>query len=58
VIKDNGYNLDIKNPHTVDFEHRDVEEMLGEYANLLADLGETRNSLKRELMTALGCEFV
>ena len=58
VIKDNGYNLDIKNPHTVDFEHRDVAEMLEEYANLLADLGETRNSLKRELMTALGGEFV
>ncbi|WP_016950872.1 class I SAM-dependent DNA methyltransferase [Anabaena sp. PCC 7108] len=58
VIKDNGYNLDIKNPHTVDFEHRDVEEMLEEYASLLDDLGETRNSLKRELMTALGGEFV
>ena len=54
VIKDNGYNLDIKNPHTVDFEHRDVAEMLEEYANLLADLGDTRNSLKLELMTALG----
>jgi type I restriction enzyme M protein len=58
VIKDNGYNLDIKNPHTVDFEHRDVAEMLEEYANLLADLGDTRNSLKLELMTALGGEFV
>jgi type I restriction enzyme M protein len=58
VIKDNGYNLDIKNPHTVDFEHRDVAEMLEEYASLLDDLGETRNSLKRELMTALGGEFV
>ena len=58
VIKDNGYNLDIKNPHTVDFEHRDVEDMLEEYASLLADLGDTRNSLKRELMTALGGEFV
>ncbi|MTJ18639.1 MULTISPECIES: class I SAM-dependent DNA methyltransferase [unclassified Dolichospermum] len=58
VIKDNGYNLDIKNPHTVDFEHRDVAEMLEEYASLLDDLGETRNSLKQELMTALGGEFV
>ncbi|MBO1051242.1 MAG: SAM-dependent DNA methyltransferase [Dolichospermum sp. DET73] len=58
VIKDNGYNLDIKNPHTVDFEHRDVEDMLEEYASLLADLGDTRNSLKLELMTALGGEFV
>jgi type I restriction enzyme M protein len=58
VIKDNGYNLDIKNPHTVDFEHRDVEDMLEEYESLLADLGDTRNSLKLELMTALGGEFV
>ncbi len=58
VIKDSGYNLDIKNPHTVDFEHRDVEDMLEEYKNLLADLSETRNSLKQELMAALGGEGV
>jgi type I restriction enzyme M protein len=58
VIKDNGYNLDIKNPHTVDFEHRNVEDMLEEYAILLADLGDTRNSLKQELITALGREGV
>jgi hypothetical protein len=32
--------------------------MLEEYASLVADLGDTRNSLKRELMTALGGEFV
>ncbi len=58
VIKDNGYNLDIKNPHTVDFEHRNVEDMLEEYQSLLADLGDTRNSLKRELMTALGGQLL
>lgn len=58
VIKDNGYNLDIKNPHTVDFEHRNVEDMLEEYESLLADLGDIRNSLKQELMTALGGELL
>jgi hypothetical protein len=32
--------------------------MLEEYAILLADLGDTRNSLKQELITALGREGV
>ena len=53
-IKANGYNLDIKNPHKIDAKHSDLEEMLAEYQQLLADLGQTRNTLKQELMNALG----
>jgi type I restriction enzyme M protein len=57
-IKNNNYNLDIKNPHKIDVEHGDLEEMLVEYQQLLDELGETRLTLKEELMTALGGESV
>lgn len=53
-IKANGYNLDIKNPHKTDASHGDFEEMLAEYQQLITDLGQTRNTLKQELMNALG----
>ena len=53
-IKANGYNLDSKNPHKINADHGDFEEMLAEYQQLIADLGQTRNTLKQELMKALG----
>ncbi len=52
-IKANGYNLDSKNPHKINADHGDIEEMLAEYQQLMADLGKTRNTLKQELMNAL-----
>lgn len=52
-IKANGYNLDIKNPNTVEDDHGDPEELLAEYKTLLASVAETREKLKRELMDAL-----
>lgn len=55
-IKANNYNLDIKNPHRIDAEHGDLEEMLTDYQQLLAELSQTRNTLKQELMAALGAE--
>ena len=39
-IKANNYNLDIKNPHRVDAEHADLDEMLKDYQTLMA-LGNT-----------------
>lgn len=57
-IKANNYNLDIKNPHRIDAEHGDLEEMLAGYQQLLAELSQTRNTLKQELMAALGSEEV
>lgn len=53
-IKANGYNLDIKNPHKIDADQGDLEDMLAEYQQLIAELGHTRNTLKQELMNALG----
>lgn len=45
-IKANGYNLDIKNPHKTITNQGDLEEMLAEYQQLLAEVGQTRNTLK------------
>ena len=53
-IKEGGYNLDIKNPNTVEDELGDPEELLAEYKTLLHEVAETREALKRELMDALG----
>ena len=52
-IKANGYNLDVKNPYREKEKHRDLETMLVEYQELMADVSETRNLLKAELMVAL-----
>jgi hypothetical protein len=47
------YNLDVKNPHTVDDAHRDPAELLAEYQNAQAAVAEVREKLRRELETAL-----
>jgi type I restriction enzyme M protein len=52
-IKANNYNLDIKNPNKVDEEHGDPVELLAKYKKLMAEVAETRDSLKQELMAAL-----
>ena len=48
-----GYNLDVKNPHTVDAAHRDPTELLAEYQKAQAAVAEVREKLRRELETAL-----
>jgi type I restriction enzyme M protein len=52
-IKSNNYNLDIKNPHTVDASHGDPEELLAQHKKLEGELEKTRTTLKNELMSAL-----
>jgi len=52
-IRANNYNLDIKNPHEAEVSHVDFEDLLADYALLMADLSETRNALKQELMESL-----
>lgn len=52
-IKDNGYNLDIKNPHNADTGPGDVDQLLPEYEKLLTQIAETRAALKGELRDAL-----
>jgi type I restriction enzyme M protein len=52
-IKAKNYNLDIKNPNTVDFAHRDPDELLDEYKQVLFELSVKRNELKQQLSSAL-----
>ena len=47
------YNLDIKNPHAVDADHGEPEELLAAYRQLLSDIATTRDTLRQELITAL-----
>jgi type I restriction enzyme M protein len=53
-IVDNGYNLDIKNPHNADTGPGDPDIILADYQKLLCQIAETRNRLRDELMAALG----
>lgn len=50
----NNYNLDIKNPHVVDENHGDPEDLLNDYLQLEKEAMNTRNNLKKELMASLG----
>lgn len=52
-IAANGYNLDIKNPHSSDAGPGNVDELLPEYEKLLKQIAETRAALKAELKEAL-----
>jgi type I restriction enzyme M protein len=52
-IRKRGYHLDIKNPNAEGESHRDPDELLAEYRALLAEVEETRETLKRELGAAL-----
>jgi type I restriction enzyme M protein len=49
-----NYNLDIKNPHVVDVNHGDPDELMQEYEAITKELIATRDALKKELMAALG----
>ncbi|GDY14313.1 restriction endonuclease EcoEI subunit M [Planctomycetota bacterium] len=52
-IKTGGYNLDLKNPHAPQEEAADVEHLLPQYEQLLAEIAATRATLKAELAKAL-----
>lgn len=49
-----NYNLDCKNPHEIDIDHGDPEELMQEYIQISRQLEEARTALKNELMQALG----
>ena len=51
-----NYNLDCKNPHQVEINHRDPAELLAEYQQICRLLNEAQTALKAELMQALGGE--
>jgi hypothetical protein len=48
-----GYNLDIKNPHTVAADHGDPEELLAGLNTVEAETAALRNQLKAILAEAL-----
>lgn len=55
-IKANNFNLDIKNPHVVEEELGDPEELLQQYQKMQSELADIQNKLKHELMESLGGE--
>jgi type I restriction enzyme M protein len=52
-VKARGYNLDIKNPHTVADDHGDPEELLASLNVAEAEMTNLRNQLKAILAEAL-----
>jgi len=55
-IEARNYNLDFKNPHQVNVDHGDPEELMQEYKLIVKEMNTTRDALKKELMQALGGE--
>ena len=53
-IRQNNYNLDIKNPNTPQEDNGDPDKLLAEYQELLESISRTREELKGELEAALG----
>ncbi len=53
AIKAGNYNLDIKNPHTVKPKNSDPDKLLAQYKNLLNEIAQTQDALKKELCDAL-----
>ena len=52
-IKDRGYNLDIKNPHTTAEDHGDPAELLHALEESEAETARLRDKLKAILAEAL-----
>jgi type I restriction enzyme M protein len=52
-IAANNFNLDIKNPHAIDEDHGDFDELLAKHGAIMHTLAETRNTLRNELIEAL-----
>jgi type I restriction enzyme M protein len=55
-LKARNFNLDIKNPNTLDKDHGDPDEILAEYEQLTQEIQSLRQALKSELAEALGGE--
>lgn len=49
-----NYNLDCKNPHEEEVNHRDPEELMAEYQQIVLQLKAAQAALKAELLTCLG----
>jgi type I restriction enzyme M protein len=55
-IKSRNYNLDFKNPNTIDPGKVDPEVLLEKYEGLEANVNDLRATLRAELMKSLGAE--
>ena len=53
AIKRRNYNLDIKNPNSIDAAHGDPATLLAQYHALQAEIAAARTALKTELAAAL-----
>ena len=53
-LRENNYNLDSKNPNTVDEAHRSPDELLAEYQTAAAQAQTLRDQLKTLLAEAIG----
>lgn len=49
-----NYNLDCKNPHAAEVNHRDPVELMAEYQEITRQMAEAQKALKAELLLALG----
>ncbi len=56
-LKRRNFNLDINNPKSIDEYHGDPFELLKKYQELQHLINNTRDSLKNELIKALGGKF-
>lgn len=55
-LAERNYNLDCKNPHQVEINHGDPDELMREYQAIVRQLETAQQALKAELMQALGGE--
>ncbi|MCR9165982.1 MAG: type I restriction-modification system subunit M [bacterium] len=53
-VVENGYNLDLKNPHEGESESHDPDVLIAQYKKLAKQVEEARNKLRDELGAALG----
>lgn len=53
-LVERNYNLDCKNPHEVKVNHRDPEELMAEYQQIVHQLEAAQQALKAELIACLG----
>ena len=49
-----NYDLDCKNPHAVEVNHREPADLMAEYQEISRQLVEAQRTLRNELMLALG----
>jgi len=52
-IEARNYNLDCKNPHEIEVNHRDPDELMQEYLEIARQLEAAKTALKQELIEAL-----